>query len=289
MRIFDIHPHVVSADTKRYPLNHLFDHVADYVHARPVDTDAMVRAMDEAGVAKAVLVHSSMAYGYDCNYAADSAAAHPDRFASVCAVNVRAPDAVQMLRHWVRERGMNGMRIFTSGGAMPKDPNWVIDPLLFPVFEEAEELGIPICFRNPPASFGLLPQLINEFPTVPIITEYIYGPAEGEKAPFPSCDAFWALSDEPSFYLKLKTHNILELSPDPAVRQAFLARLVEVFGADRIAYGSNYPTSEGTLVEIVEDAKRELAFLPERDREAIFSNTALTLYPALGTRAGSAA
>jgi predicted TIM-barrel fold metal-dependent hydrolase len=185
----------------------------------------------------------------------------------------------------VRERGMNGMRIFTSGGAMPKDPSWVIDPIMFPAFEEAEELGIPICFRNPPESFKLLPQLINEFPTVPIIAEYIYGPAAGEKAPFPSCDAFWALSDEPSFYLKLKTHNILELSPDPEVRHAFLARLVEVFGADRIAYGSNYPTSEGTLVEIIEDAKRELAFLPEQDREAIFSNTALTLYPALGTHA----
>ena len=133
MRIFDIHPHVVSADTTRYPLNAAFDHVAPYVHARPVDAEAMLAAMDEAGVAKSVLVHSSMAYGYDCRYAADSAAAHPDRFLAVCAVNPRAPDAVERLRHWIVERGMSGMRIFTSGGAMSKDPSWIVDPIMFPV------------------------------------------------------------------------------------------------------------------------------------------------------------
>jgi predicted TIM-barrel fold metal-dependent hydrolase len=225
-----------------------------------------------------------MAYGYDCRYAADSMDAYPGRFGGVCAVNVRAPDAVDKLRYWIGERGMHGIRIFTSGGAMPKDPSWVVDPRLHPVWQSVAELGIPICFRVPPAGFALLPLTMARFTGVPVILEYIYGPAVGEGPEFASADAFWRLGDNPNVYLKLKTHNIMELSADPAQRQAFMQRCVDVFGAERIAFGSNYPTSEGTLVELVTQAQRELAFLPKRDQEAIFSGTALALYPVLGAR-----
>ena len=46
-------------------------------------------------------------------------------------------------------------------------------------------------------------------------------------------------------------------------------------------WGSNYPEITGPLSRIVDVSQRTLAFLPEPQREAIFSRTAATLYPIL--------
>ena len=54
--------------------------------------------------------------------------------------------------------------------------------------------------------------------------------------------------------------------------------MVEAFGAPRIAWGSNYPASEGTLSGLLADAQEAL---PAVHREWIFSRTAKTLYRAL--------
>jgi predicted TIM-barrel fold metal-dependent hydrolase len=54
---------------------------------------------------------------------------------------------------------------------------------------------------------------------------------------------------------------------------------VDRFGANRIAWGSNYPAQPGPLTELVALALRELAFLPAAERTAILGATALRLYP----------
>jgi L-fuconolactonase len=56
---------------------------------------------------------------------------------------------------------------------------------------------------------------------------------------------------------------------------------VSEFGASRIAWGSNFPASERSLPELLALAHDALRFLPETDREWVFSRTAQRLYPAL--------
>ncbi len=48
-----------------------------------------------------------------------------------------------------------------------------------------------------------------------------------------------------------------------------------------IAWGSNFPASEGTLADLLAPAKRSLACAAASDQEWIFGKTAQTLYPAL--------
>jgi predicted TIM-barrel fold metal-dependent hydrolase len=57
--------------------------------------------------------------------------------------------------------------------------------------------------------------------------------------------------------------------------------LVSEFGASRLAWGSNYPSSEGSLPELKALATNALAMLPQSDRDWIFHRTAETLYPVL--------
>ena len=75
--------------------------------------------------------------------------------------------------------------------------------------------------------------------------------------------------------------NVRESRSGEATPESFFGRVVAEFGAPRIAWGSNYPASEGTLAGILGEARSALAALPSPDRDWIFSRTAQSLYPAL--------
>ena len=91
--IVDIHPHVISTDTVRYPNAPVGGHKSDWSHERPVSVEQMIAAMDEAGIDRAALVQASTCYGHDNSYVAVAVAAHPKRFTGVFSVDVLAPDA----------------------------------------------------------------------------------------------------------------------------------------------------------------------------------------------------
>jgi len=57
--VIDIHPHVIAADTERYPLTPLGGHQSDWSRERPVSFEKMIADMDEAGIAKAALVQAA--------------------------------------------------------------------------------------------------------------------------------------------------------------------------------------------------------------------------------------
>jgi predicted TIM-barrel fold metal-dependent hydrolase len=285
MTIFDIHPHVVSADRERYPRDPIGGKASPWVASRPVSTAGLLAEMDGAGIAKAVLVQASTAYGYDNRYAADSAAAHPGRFASVACVDVRAPDAPARLRHWIRERGMSGLRIFTSGSKDADDSAWLDDPATFPAWAAAAELGIPIAIQMKARGYERLETLLRRFPGVPVVLDHFAHPPSTDGPPYAAAARFWALAASPQVYLKLTARNVEELADGAGSVNSFLQRCVEEFGARRIAWGSNYPASPGSLADLLALAQRATAFLTTADRDAIFHDTALALYPALGARA----
>src|SRR6202167_4562638 len=153
----DIHPHVISTDTKRYPNAPVGGHKSEWSRERPLGVEQMIAAMNQAGIAKSALVQASTCYGHDNSYIADAVAAHPDRFTGVFSVDVLAPDAPEKIRYWVG-RNLTGMRLFTAGSTMPNQADWVDDPRSFPAWEGAMELGIPVCRKRRGRA---IPQLIH--------------------------------------------------------------------------------------------------------------------------------
>src|SRR3954471_20439830 len=130
MQMIDIHPHVISTDTVKYPRAPLGGHQSDWSRERPVSTEQMIAAMDKAGIAKSALVQASTCYGHDNSYVADSVAAHPDRFTGIFSADILADDARQKMTHWM-ERGLTGLRLFTTGSTMPGQADWLDDPRSF--------------------------------------------------------------------------------------------------------------------------------------------------------------
>ena len=87
-KIVDIHPHIVSHDTVRYPVTPIGGTRSEWSKERSVTIEELIAAMDEAGVDKAAIVHSSTTYGFNNDYVVDAVAAHPKRFTGVFSVNV---------------------------------------------------------------------------------------------------------------------------------------------------------------------------------------------------------
>jgi predicted TIM-barrel fold metal-dependent hydrolase len=220
MAMIDIHPHVVSIDTERFPLAPIGGHQSDWSQERPVSYEQMIQAMDQAGVAKSAVVQASSAYAFDNSYVAAAVAAFPRRFTGVFSVDVLARDAVDTMKHWI-SKGLTGLRLYTAGSTMPEQTTWFTDA---PLFE---------------------------------------------------------LARYPNVYLKVTHRNFEEARNGRSTPEAFFGRLVKEFGADRIAWGSNFPAARQKLPELVALGRDSLAFLPQPDRDWIFKKTALTLYPAL--------
>jgi len=276
--VIDVHPHVISTDVARYPRDPLGGSQSDWSRDRPVSAEAMIAAMDEAGVSRSTLVQAATCYGYDNSYLADSVARFSSRFAGVFSVDVFRPDAAERMRHWMK-KGLAGLRVFIAGHTMASKDARLDDPRGFPAWELASELGVTVSVQLRAAGLPQLEAVIARFPHVRILLDHMARPATEDGPPYAGAASLLALARHPNLYLKLTTHNLRESRKGKATPETFFARVVAEFGARRIAWGSNYPASEGTLAGLLGDARAALAGLSEADRECIFSATARSLYP----------
>jgi len=281
--VIDIHPHIVSPDTARYPVAPLGGKQSDWSKERPTTYEMLLKAMDAAGVAKAAIVHSSTAYGYDNSYTADAVAAAPERFAGVFSIDVMAPDAVATFDYWL-DRGCAGMRLFTTGSTLPDQATWFADRRTWPFWERAAARNIPVCMQMRQEGIPILRQILDTFPRVTIVLDHLSRVAVEDGPPYGRAEDLFALARYPQVFLKVTPINVSPKTWGRGAPDTFFARVIDAFGAGRIAWGSNFPNSTGTLAEILAAARRAFAFASAADQDFIFGRTAETLYPALAKR-----
>ena len=279
-KFVDIHPHVISDDEGAYPPAPLFGKRSDWSQERPSTVETLIASMDEAGVAKAAVVHSSTTYGFDNSYVVDACNRYADRLIAVGSVDVLAPDAVDTIRSWV-DRGLKGLRVFTGGSTKEFDPSELDDPRAYAAWELLGELGLTMCIQTGPVGLAAVTALAKRFPNVPIILDHLGRPDVTDGAPYANAQSLFDLAPIESIYLKLTPRIMGDSKKGEATPETLFPQLVDVFGAQRMAWGSNYPTSPGTLAEIKATAEDRLSCLTDADREWIFAKTAQKLYPAL--------
>jgi predicted TIM-barrel fold metal-dependent hydrolase len=280
MNIIDIHPHIISDDEKRYPPAPLFGKRSDWSQERPNTVDALIQAMDEAGVTKAAVVHSSTTYGFDNSYVVDGCNQYKDRLIAVGSVDVLADDVQSVIKNWA-DKGLAGLRIFTGGSTKDFDPSELDNPKSFKAWEMLAELKLPMCIQTGPVGLPQVRMLAERFPNVNIILDHLARPDVLDGPPYANAAGLFELCDLPNVYMKLTPRIFGDVKKDKASAETFFPRVVEAFSAQRLAWGSNFPTSTGTLSEILATAQQALACLSVEDREWIFGKTAQKLYSAL--------
>ncbi|MDR5795102.1 amidohydrolase family protein [Caballeronia sp. LZ008] len=280
MNIIDIHPHIISDDEKRYPPAPLFGKRSDWSQERPNTVEALIEAMDEAGVVKAAVVHSSTTYGFDNSYVVDGCNQYKDRLIAVGSVDMLADDVQTVIRNWA-DQGLAGLRIFTGGSTKDFDPSELDNPRSFRAWEMLAELKLPMCIQTGSVGLPQVRMLAEKFPNVNIILDHLARPDVLDGPPYANAAGLFALRDLPNVYMKLTPRIFGDVKKEKASAETFFPRVVEAFGAQRLAWGSNFPTSTGTLSEILATAQQGLACLSDEDRAWVFGKTAQKLYPAL--------
>ena len=271
--IVDIHPHIVSQDTARYPPSPLFGVRSKWSSERTATAEDLLAEMDRAGVHKAAIVHASTVYGFDNALVADAALRFPQRVAGVGSVDLIAPDAVATAEKWL-DQGICCFRIFTGGSTKKVDASNLDDPRSYGVWELMAARGLSMCINTDATGVPAIIALAGRFPQVPVLVDH-FAQANGlaETAP-----PLFSMADMPNVYLKLTSGVPRSFKKFGTDGRAFIKQVVGAFGAHRIAWGSDWPNATGSLAEILAETQDLIAELPERDQDHILGNTALSVY-----------
>ena len=275
--MIDTHTHVVADDQARYPLNPR-SLSGEWYREAPTTADGLSAVMDEAGVAKAVLVQAVGAYSYDNDYAADSGVAQPDRFVSACCINPLASNAERTLEYWIRTRGMHGVRIFAIAR---EGDSWLTDPRTFAVWERARELGAHVIVTVLGHQLAELGSLLERFPEIPVSLDHC-GFVPLAAPPWDEARPLFELAEAPNLHCKVSSIVLDAAAAKGADPASFVERLVGCFGAERVMWGSDFSqTHDRSYGELVALARAAFSTLSDADREQCFTTTAARLWPAL--------
>ena len=255
--IIDGHTHVASLDTERYPLQPTG--VGSGWFTDGFDVHALLAAMDGAGVDRAVVVQAVGAYGYDCRYAVDAVASAPDRLALVSCADPDRPDV---------PGAATAFRVFGVGAT---EPTWLTDGRGEAMWALAHEHGVGIVPVLWARDLPKLRPLVEAHPDVVLAVDHCGFPDPPDEPPA----ELLALADLPAVHLKVSTH-VLEPLADPA---AFVTRLAEVFGADRLCWGSDFPQTQSLAYpDMVALAHRAASGLDAAGQDAFLWGTATRLW-----------
>ena len=204
----------------------------------------------------------------------------PKRFTGVYSFDLLASDALESFDYWL-DHGMGGIRLFTGGATHQTAGSWLVDPITFPIWERCAEIGMTIVIQTTPTGLNMVAELAERFPKVKIALDHCGRPILQDGPPYAACTELFSLAKYDNVYLKItpKTYDLAQAAPGGA--EAFFPHLVQVFGADHLAFGSNFPASEGPLKVLVDQGHACFASLDVEDRAWIWGRTAKSLYPIL--------
>jgi predicted TIM-barrel fold metal-dependent hydrolase len=236
--------------------------------------------MDRAGVQRAAVVQSSTTYGHDNSYVADCVDRARGRITGVCSAGFMDDDVLDRIRYWIDERGMSGLRLFTTGSTMAQS-SWLDDEKTMPAWSYAADQGIPVCVQLRKEALPQLRSVLERFSGLRVILDHVVMTDFLQGPPYTVAAPVYDLAKFPGVHLKVTTRTLRTGAQSAGGAQAVLRELIDNFGSERMAYGSNWPASDGSLADLVKMLTDAVAGLDPEDAANICGRTALSLYPKL--------
>jgi L-fuconolactonase len=277
--LFDSHAHLVAADLDRYPPSPLKGEL-DRVLV-PFTAEDLIRQMDENGVERGVAVQRAHVYGYNNAYVADAAAQFPDRLVSVGMIDPLDPNAPDLVRYWVKERGMVGIRM--TEAVKGSDTSWVSGPIAQEIWSVATALGASVCFHfmrwNREPCMAALKDMCIRFPDSTVVVDHFSNLIGEQGAPDFGVDGLLEdLALFPNVYQKFTMINISKLADLGLPCALIVKRMVQSYGAKRVMWGSDVAQSKGNYAEMVRLGNEAVSLLSEAERHHVQYGTAHSVY-----------
>lgn len=234
MRITDCHAHIYSPDESRYPM-------IENPYRPPQGTgtvEHLRREMAANGVQRVVAIHTSTTYGWDNRFLTDSARANAPWMVGVCTLNPEEPTSPDLLRTYVSEYNVRGMR------SVPAGPNRsrLDHPGVEALWSTAEELGVTI---NPLIHVDMADQLealLQRHPDLNVVLDHCMYPKGLDGLQGEAIQRVLALASYRNLHAKL-TWLVDSSSLDHPFSDTYplLRAVVEAFGPERCLWGSDFP------------------------------------------------
>ncbi len=227
---------------------------------------ALIAQMDEAGISQSVLYAVDAPIVYASNdYVSHCCSLFPDRLIGFASVDPNAGEAALVeLERAVCGLGLKGLKLHP-----PLQHFFPNDQKVFPIYELAAKLNIPVVFHVGTTPFGplcrlshadpiLIDDVASEFPNLRIMLTHL--------GTLWHCEAFMVVEKNPNVFIDTAAY----VSEIP---QILTPELITRVGAHKIIFGTDYPMPYAKQTHRMKDfveAIRALG-LPENVQRAFFS------------------
>lgn len=242
----------------------------------PHPVEAMIPVLDAAGVDVGVQVTPSL-IGFDNRYSLEAAAANPDRIVVIGLFNLLLPNPAARLRRWMANRHARGIRLMFFESPLEADAD---SRLLDPFWNAAEELAVPVGVYAP-GSLACVLYVLQRHPSLQLHLDHLcldfsLGPAD----PYRNVGLYERFARFPGVTMKISGLPSLSKEPFPfADTHRVVERALAAFGAERLMWGSNYPTLfDGYSYEQSVSYLDHCRFVSPADREHVLGRTAARVF-----------
>ena len=193
----------------------------------------MIRQMDEAGIAQSIVYAVDAPIVYASNqYVHRLCERYPDRLIGFASVNPRRPGAVEEFQRAIEDFSLKGLKLHP-----PLQRFFPNDESVFPLYEKAVELNVPVVFHVGTTPFGSLcrlahanPLLIDDvavaFPSLRIMLTHLGTLWHHE--------AFMVAEKNPNVYIDTAAYLY-------EIREILTRDTVERIGRNKVIFGTDYP------------------------------------------------
>ena len=211
-----------------------------------VTGDDMVSAMDEVGVAGAILISPFAMYRYDASYALEVYDKHPTRFGLIRPFNPHSDSIPEEIAEWTGTPGVVGARIMLSAEPFEAD-----HPGINQIVASAGEAGVPVNMMCS-TRLELFGELARRHPNTQLVIDHLgiaqppEPPAPDE--PFADLPKVLALAELDNVAIKISGAGTLSHEPFPypdiwePLRQIF-----DAYGFDRCMWGTDWTRATNLL------------------------------------------
>jgi predicted TIM-barrel fold metal-dependent hydrolase len=210
-----------------------------------LDSDILLKQMDEAEISMSFLYAVDAPIVYASNeYVGKLCKKYPDRLTGVASVNPLDKNCTDNLERAVNDFGMKGLKLHP-----PLQNFFINDEKVFPVYEKALELDIPVIFHVGTTPFGSIcrlsqanPILVDDvavaFPELRIMLTHLGTLWHNE--------SFMVVEKNPCVYIDTAAYLY-------EIKELLTANLIERIGSDKIIFGTDYPMPYAGKVHRMKD------------------------------------
>ena len=271
MEIINAHVHMIELDKMVEKMGDLklasgisvLDDIEPTIPLLEIDT--MLSQMTDAGISKSIIYAVDAPIVYASNeYVHLLCEKYPDRLIGIGSVNPLAENALEVIDHAINEFGLKGLKFHP-----PLQNFFMNDKKVFPVYEKAVDLNIPVIFHVGTTPFGSLCRLSQanplrvddvavEFPDLRIMLTHLGTLWHNE--------SFMVVEKNPNVFIDTAAYLY-------EIEQILTMDLVRRIGEDKIIFGTDYPMPYSGKIHEMKDFVQCVNSLKLTDRvkEKIFS------------------